>query len=396
MAPCRSQTATSTVYHPQTDGQTERVNQELEQFIRIFTNYQQDDWDDLLPAAEFAYNNHVHSSTQQVPFMTDTGRVPRMGFEPTVVRSGLEEANEFRDRIALGVSEAKAALVKAKEEYKRYYDRKRTPAPDIKVGDNVWLDASDIRTTRPSLKFSHRRLGPFKVIKVVGNGTFKLELPPRFSRLHPVFPVVKLELAQDDQEPGRPRNDEPPPELEDGHEEWEIEAVLDSEVRYRRVWYWVHWRGYGPQYDCWIRHDRIFADDLIADFHRRYPDKPRPDRDNTIHRVQTLRRDAAIQGGGDVRGTRPFAARDAPAARDSASRATTYARPPPSRPLLPLAPSAPPSEPSEVDPSELVRSSRVALGRRPLGSYAYHAACDQADAICRAQRRARDYPGLID
>ena len=97
-----------------------------------------------------------------------------------------------------------------------------------------------------------------------------------------------------------------------------------------------------------------------------------------------------------VRGTRPFAARDAPAARDSASRATTYARPPPSRPLLPLAPSAPPSEPSEVDPSELVRSSRVALGRRPLGSYAYHAACDQADAICRAQRRARDYPGLID
>lgn len=137
---------------------------------------------------------------------------------------------------------------------------------------------------------------------MVGNGAFKLELPPRFSRLHPVFPVVKLELAQDDQEPGRPRNDEPPPELEDGHEEWEIEAVLDSEVRYRRVWYWVHWRGYGPQYDCWIRHDRIFADDLIADFHRRYPDKPRPDRDNTIHRVQTLRRDAAIQGGGVMSG----------------------------------------------------------------------------------------------
>ena len=132
----------STAYHPQTDGQTERMNREVEAYLRLFCNYQQDDWDDLLPAAEFAYNNHVHSSTQQVPFMTDTGRVPRMGFEPTEVRSGLEEVNEFRDRIALGVSEAKAALVKAKEEYKRYYDRKHTPAPDIKVGDSVWLDAS--------------------------------------------------------------------------------------------------------------------------------------------------------------------------------------------------------------------------------------------------------------
>jgi transposase InsO family protein len=59
--------ATSTAYHPQTDGQTEHVNQELEQFVRIFTSYKQDDWDELLPAAEFAYNNHVHSSTQQVP-----------------------------------------------------------------------------------------------------------------------------------------------------------------------------------------------------------------------------------------------------------------------------------------------------------------------------------------
>jgi hypothetical protein len=89
--------ATSTAYHPQTDGQTECVNQELEQFIRIFTSYKQDDWDELLPAAEFAYNNHVHSSTQQVPFMTDTGRLPRMGFEPNGMRSADESVNEFRD-----------------------------------------------------------------------------------------------------------------------------------------------------------------------------------------------------------------------------------------------------------------------------------------------------------
>jgi transposase InsO family protein len=72
----------STAYHPQTDGQTKHINQELEQFVCIFTSYKQDDWDELLPAAKFAYNNHVHSSAQQVLFMTDTGRLPRMGFEP--------------------------------------------------------------------------------------------------------------------------------------------------------------------------------------------------------------------------------------------------------------------------------------------------------------------------
>ena len=65
--------ASSTAYHPQTDGQTKRVNQELEQFLRIFIGERQDDWYPLLPLAEFSYNNHVHSSTQQTPFLLDTG-----------------------------------------------------------------------------------------------------------------------------------------------------------------------------------------------------------------------------------------------------------------------------------------------------------------------------------
>jgi hypothetical protein len=112
--------ATSTAYHPQTDGQTERVNQELKQFVCIFTSYHQDDWDELLPAAEFAYNNHVHSSMQQVPFMTDTGCLPRMGFKPNGRSSADESVHEFCDWIAAGVSEAKAALVKAKDKFKLY------------------------------------------------------------------------------------------------------------------------------------------------------------------------------------------------------------------------------------------------------------------------------------
>ena len=71
----------TTAYHPQGNGQMEQVNQELEQYLQLFVNERQDDWDELLPLAEFQYNNHVHSATQQTPFMLDIGRHPWMGFE---------------------------------------------------------------------------------------------------------------------------------------------------------------------------------------------------------------------------------------------------------------------------------------------------------------------------
>ena len=75
-------------YHLQGDGQMEQINQELEQYLCLFVNERQDNWDELLPLAEFQYNNHIHSTTQQTPFMLDSGRHPWMGFEPHQVVSG--------------------------------------------------------------------------------------------------------------------------------------------------------------------------------------------------------------------------------------------------------------------------------------------------------------------
>ena len=68
--------------------------------------------------------------------------------------------------------EAKAALLKSKDEMAKYYDQRWTPAPDYQPGDKVYLDASDIHTTRPSQKLSHKRLGPFSIIRKVGNGAY--------------------------------------------------------------------------------------------------------------------------------------------------------------------------------------------------------------------------------
>jgi hypothetical protein len=164
-------------YHPQTDGQTERFNQELEGYLRNFTSQRQDDWDELLPLGEFTHNNHVHASTQQTPFMIDTGRHPHMGFEPNQPRSKLESVNEFADRMAKGLEEAKSAITKVKDEHTMYYNRRREPAPIFAPGDRVWLNGSDIATNRPSAKLSHRHLGPFTIKARVGLGAYRLNLP---------------------------------------------------------------------------------------------------------------------------------------------------------------------------------------------------------------------------
>ena len=104
--------------------QTERVNQELEQYLCLFINQRQDDWVGLLLFAEFQYNNHIHSATQQPPFLLDTGQVPRMDFEPSQWRSHVESINEFKERMQDALDEAKAALAKSKDDMAKYYDWK--------------------------------------------------------------------------------------------------------------------------------------------------------------------------------------------------------------------------------------------------------------------------------
>jgi len=109
----------------------------LNQYLQLFVNERQDDWYDLLPMAEFQHNNHVHSATQQPPFLLDTGRIPRMGFEPRQNHSDLETVNKFMERMRAAIDEAKSTIHKAQDDMKRYYDRRRTLALVFKPGDPI-------------------------------------------------------------------------------------------------------------------------------------------------------------------------------------------------------------------------------------------------------------------
>jgi len=102
--------SSSTAWHPQMDGQTKHVNQELDQFLHLFVNEWQDGWYDLLPIAEFQHNNHVYSTTQQPPFLLDIGQIPRMGFELRQDPSSLETVNDFTKRIESATEAAKSVI----------------------------------------------------------------------------------------------------------------------------------------------------------------------------------------------------------------------------------------------------------------------------------------------
>ena len=228
-----------------------------------------------------------------------------MGFEPDQRQSRVESVNKFKTRTEAALEEAKAALVKSKDDMAEYYDRRRTPALEYQPGDRVFLDASDIHTTRPSRKLSHRRLSPFPIVKKVGNNAYHLHLPPSMSRLHPVFNVVKLTLAPEDPIPGR--RPHPPPLLEiiDGEKEFVVEEILDSKVVNRRLRYLIKWEGYRIEHNSWEPAGDVHAPEHIADFYRRHPGAPRHIRFDAIPfrtSLSAVPRHHSLEGGVDVRG----------------------------------------------------------------------------------------------
>jgi len=134
----------STAFHPQTDGQMERVNQELEQYLRMFINHRQEQWPEWLGTTEFAYNNKMYLSMQMTPFKANYGQDPRMGFEGRK-KGKYEEVEKFVEKMKEIQKEAKAALTKMKEDMKKYTDRKRGEADGYRVGDLVMLSTKNLK-----------------------------------------------------------------------------------------------------------------------------------------------------------------------------------------------------------------------------------------------------------
>ena len=267
-------------YHPEGDGQTERMNQTLEQYLRVYCNYQQDNWSELLPLAEFAYNNSPNATTGVSPFFANKGYHPNLAVHPErdLTSARAQEYSVDLDSLHTFLREE---MNHAQQRYQGPADARRLPAPPFDIGSSAFVKAKYFRTTRPSAKLADKNLGPFEVIAQPGSHSRTLRLPDTMKAVHPVFHVSQLEPAVPNSIPNRTQPP-PPPIQVDGELEYEIAEILDSKVDRRRsckLLYLVRWLGYeGTDEETeWLPATELgHASDLVADFHSRYPDKPGP------------------------------------------------------------------------------------------------------------------------
>jgi len=212
------ETKLSTAFHPQTDGQMERMNQELEQYLRMFIDHRQEQWPEWLGTAEFAYNNKVHTGTKVLPFKANNGQDPRMGFEMRK-KGKYEGAEKFAERIKNVQEEAKAVLQKAQEDMKQYADRERGKVEEYQVGDLVLLSTKDLKyqmVGRRTEKLTEHFVGPYKVKAIISSNAIELDLPSTV-KIHPVVNVSRVRRYKSQVE-GQ-RKETPQPVVIEGEEE---------------------------------------------------------------------------------------------------------------------------------------------------------------------------------
>ncbi|KAJ1598131.1 hypothetical protein NDA14_005673 [Ustilago hordei] len=254
----------STAYHPQTDGQTERVNQVIEQYLRMYCNYEQNDWANLLDTAAFVYNNTVHNSIGVSPFFACYGWNPKA--HPDIPqRLGVNDPGRF-EYLMDGKERCKYLQEQIREAQRRsvnQYNRKHKDI-EFKVGDMVYINRRNWKTRRPTPKLDTRFAGPYPVQERVGRRAYRITLPANL-RVHDVFHVSMLEPARTSSLPQRA--EQPTiPSLPDEDLDFEVEALIDKRSHNGTTEYKVLWRGYSEEAASWEPVENLNCPDLIQEY----------------------------------------------------------------------------------------------------------------------------------
>jgi len=206
------------------------MNAIMEQYLRAYLNYRQDNWVLLLPKCEFAANNHFSKSLKTSPFLANYGWHLRFTDSLTPLRKSRPDAqaHDFSTQITGLHLPLKAELTHAQARQSEYADWSRLPAPWYLPGNKVCLFSKNFQTQGPSRELYHKFLGSYEVVESVGTHAYRMKFPPSIKR-HPVVHLSEIEPASDDPLPGQ-RHPPPPTVIVDVEEEWEVAEVVHLRI----------------------------------------------------------------------------------------------------------------------------------------------------------------------
>ncbi len=238
----------STAYHPQTDGLTKRKNQWVEQYLRLVTT-NQEDWSTMLPLTTLVHNNVKNGTTGFTPNDLLIGR------EPPVTPEQAEGAdNPLAEQ---RVTRLRQQQILATQALNNMAKGVRPTEAKWSVGQRVWLEAKNLALPYGTVKLAPRQHGPFKIIKVLLPVTYQLELPFQWT-IHPVFHASLLTPYFETNE-HRENYSQPPPDLIDNDEQYEVETIRNHRHhgRGKQLQYLVKWMGYPESNNTWEPTDNV-------------------------------------------------------------------------------------------------------------------------------------------
>ena len=269
--------AMSTAYHPQTDGQSERMVRTFKEMLRHYISNTQHDWVDHLPSLEFAYNNSLNPTTGFTPFELDIGYHPA---SPHTISApdprNVAASEEFKENLSAMLIVAQDSIKHAQELQMRYYDEKRQDH-QFKIGDLVALSTLYIyppgHRTKGSRKLRAKYIGPFKILGKLGPNAYRIDLPAHL-QVHPVINATYLKPYVPSPIRFADREELPPPPIVDP-ESNELEYFVERIVNHRRtkrgkLEYLTHWLGYPDYEDTWQSVESLKGhENLIKDYRYR-------------------------------------------------------------------------------------------------------------------------------
>ena len=187
------QSKIATTDHHETVGQVECCNSFIVQYLRCYSRaFFHDDWIEWLHLAEFVYNNTINESTKQSPFFINYGFYPSI--DDVFLFNGTNSKFKYIQNVSDNFPLIKEVLLRTQDLYKRQVDKKRLIAPEFKENQKVWIYATPAFATTESQKLAPRKYGPYKVLEVLANGNYKIDISNSpFPKHHPIFHISELE-----------------------------------------------------------------------------------------------------------------------------------------------------------------------------------------------------------